>query len=101
MMSNLELIVSVVSFIGFGGLMTCLGFVWKLADRLATLEHEVSAAAAAAQRSADEAKHLAQRLSDFQVEASARFVSNEAWNQVLKAIDRLGDRIDRFIEGGK
>ena len=100
-MSNLELMVSVVTFVGFGGLLTCLGFVWKLADRLATLEHEVSAAAAAAQRSADEAKHLAQRLADFQVEASARYVTNENFTQVMKALERLGERIDRLIQGSR
>ncbi len=98
-MSNVELIGLIVTFVGFGGLMTLLGFVWKLADRLATLEHENASATSAAQRASDEAKHVAQRLAEFQVEASARFVTNEAFTQVMKAIDRLGERIDRLIEG--
>lgn len=101
-MPGIEIIAAIVAFVGFGGLVTMAGFIWKLADRLRALEADASAAKAKASAAADHAISLQKEISEFKVDAARRFVTDEMLTKVeervIAAIDRLADRLDRAFE---
>lgn len=97
-----ETIATIVAFIGFGGLITLAGFIWKLADRLRALESEASAARAIGTSASAVATATQREVSEFKVEVARHFATNETVEKsearVIEAITRLGDRLDRFFE---
>lgn len=102
-MPSIEAIAAIIAFIGFGGMVTLAGFIWKLADRLRALEGDAATAKAKADHANDRAERLQTDLSDFKVEAARRFVTDEMLikveERIITSIDRLSDRLDRIIEG--
>lgn len=102
MMPGIEIIAAIVAFVGFGGLVTLAGFIWKLADRLRSLEAEANAAKSSAAAASSHAISLQKEMSEFKVDAARRFVTDEMLTKVeervIAAIDRLADRLDRAFE---
>lgn len=100
--TSIEIVSAIVAFVGFGGLLTMAGFIWKLADRLRALEAEAAAAKGKADVAAGQCAALQKELSEFQVDAARRFVTDEMLTKVeervIAAIERLADRLDRVFE---
>lgn len=100
---QMTVIAAAVAFIGFGGFMTLAGFVWKLADRLRSLESEAGLARSAATQAESDVRRVDTELSAFRIEAARRFVTDETIEKlegrIVDAINRLGDRLDRVIDG--
>lgn len=101
--NTVETFAALIAFVGFGGLITLGGFVWKLADRLRAIESDASTARTKAESASLEARRVEQRMQEFQLDAQRRFVTDEMLTKleerVIGAIERLGDRLDRVIEG--
>ncbi|KAI93543.1 hypothetical protein T281_16025 [Rhodomicrobium udaipurense JA643] len=86
-------------------ILTLAGIIATVAASYAVMRYQVDDAkkdAAAARQRSDE---VGKDLLAFKAEASERFATDETLqrveNRITEAINRLGDRFDRFFEGSR
>lgn len=82
-----EIIAGIIAFIGFGGLVTVAGWIWRLSGRLVKLESD----AEAAEKVAIDARALAvsalAELANFKLDAAKTYVQ-------AAALERLEGRLE-------
>lgn len=77
--------------------LAVVGWIWRLAWKLAIHEGRITAAATAASNASAKATILEQELSDHREHVAAEYVSRDAMKEVTDAINRLGDRLDSIL----
>lgn len=82
-----------------GFVITVVTTIVKFTDRLTKAE----GALAASERAEEKADSAEKALADFRVEVARNYATSEmvkaVKNEVVDAINRLGDRFDRILEG--
>lgn len=77
--------------------LAVLGWIWKLASRLAATEAKTQAAEILASNASAKATNIGQDLASHKEHVAAEYVSRDALKDVTGAINRLGDRLDALF----
>ncbi|WP_127076129.1 hypothetical protein [Rhodomicrobium lacus] len=86
-------------------IITLATIIGSIAASYAVTRHRAEAAQKEASEAKARADAVAGQLSDFKIEATKRFATDEMLqsveSKITEAINRLADRLDRIIEGGR
>lgn len=82
-----EIIAGLGAFIGFGGLVTISGWIWRLSGRLAKLESDAEAAEKAGAEARGLAVSALAELANFKLDAAKTYVQ-------AAALERLEGRLE-------
>jgi hypothetical protein len=74
--------------------LAVVGWIWRLATRLAGQEGRITAAATAASNASARATVLEQELASHREHVAAEYLSKDSMKEITEAINRLGDRLD-------
>lgn len=99
---TIRVIADLIGFIGFGGFLAILGWVWRLSRQITNVENQATDGLKRAQDAFTLAVQVKDDLNAFKVESIKRFVTDEALERseerTIGAINRLAERLDRIIE---
>jgi hypothetical protein len=73
------------------------GWVWRLAWKLASNEGKIQAAEILASNASARSDALAHELNQHKEHVATEYVSRDAMREVIDAINRLGDRLDKLF----
>jgi hypothetical protein len=74
-----------------------LGWVWRLATRLAQAEATTRSAEILASAASAKASSLERELADHREHVAAQYLSKDAMKEITDAVNRLGDRLDNIL----
>lgn len=77
--------------------LAVVGWIWRLAGKLATQDGRITAAATAASNATARATVLEQELASHREHVAAEYLSKDAMKEITAAINRLGDRLDNLF----
>ncbi|WP_407122725.1 hypothetical protein [Bradyrhizobium sp. STM 3561] len=77
--------------------LAVVGWIWRLATRLAQAEASTKAAEILASAASVKASGLEKELASHKEHVAAEYVSRDAMAEITAAINRLGDRLDNLF----
>ena len=99
---TIRILADLIGFVGFGGFLAILGWVWRLSRQIAKVETRAEAAEKESANAFSLAVQVKDDLNAFKIDAVRRFVTDETLarteERIVDAVNRLAERLDRIIE---